>query len=255
MAITDPTKLVIAVPENRIDQIIDIKEGSFSVGAGSTDAFNEVTPATAEDTASTWQGALFLFKGIWSHDGGASWHEFNNSVILGDYANGLRTLTVNCELGGTGGIDSNGGGAYFVDASNYGSSGYTILYKILFLARPDQQNIPTNKLIQALRYSSKYRYMKIFLDSSFNAPTSGATPIAHNLGYVPNVSAWGLYSINSANGGGYNFLPMGGGDHGGGFGADQSNTIDTSNITFRVINPAPTFYDFVRIYYRVYLDA
>lgn len=242
----------MSIPAFNIDQIIDIKTGFFGVGAGITDGFGNVSSTNGFDERPSWQGALYLFKGIWSHDGGASWREFGNSVVLGTAANDVRTLNVDANMSSTNGIDAGGNGIFDVVATNTGASGYVILYKMLFMARPDQGNIPITPLIKALRYSSKLRYMKILLDDVFTAPLAGTTPIAHNLGYLPNVSAWTLVNFDPAFPNEWQLGSTGGGSTGGGFSADNSNNIDTMGLTFRVKSTATVTR---KVYYRVYTDA
>lgn len=183
MAVTHPENLAFAVPEYKMDQIVDIIEGSFAIGAGVTDGFGFVTAAEASDVKAQLANDFFYIKGLWSHNGGASWQELGMDIILGDSANGLRTLTVDANSVNTTGLN--------VFATNSGASGYTITYKVILMARQDQGSIGVTELNQPLRYNSKFKYMKIIQEGVVALPTgSSDTQIPHNLGRIPNILAW-----------------------------------------------------------------
>lgn len=153
MAVTNPQDLVWAIPNNKIDQIVDIVTGSFTVAAGVTDGFGFVTPSTATDSKALQAGATLLLKGIWSYDNEVSWQEMGNSIPLGVSSNGLRVLTVDTNASTLSGLDQN---SYaYINASNEGTSAYTINYQVLAMTRYDQPALTTKPLIQPLRYSSE----------------------------------------------------------------------------------------------------
>lgn len=239
MAIVHPEKLVYSVPQNRMDQVVDIINGSISVGAGVTDGFGFVTATTAQHLEDSHDGAIYLMKGLWSADGGASWQKIGQFIDVGDSAGGRRTLQLDVSMFSE---DLNGpGGQLEIDATNEGASGYTILYKVLLMARPDQGNkVTTKALVQPLRYSSKQRYMKIAFDDVVTLPTSGSTIIPHNLGYVPDVSAWMFIKDNSDP------------NPNNGFIFPASVTLDSANIASAAHSNAGNL---LKLYYRIYLRA
>jgi hypothetical protein len=195
MAITHPENLVFAIPDSKIDQIVDIITGSLSVGAGVDNGFGFITAATTDVEHIAHEGKAYLYKGVWSFDNGATWQDLGNSVIVGSASgSGLRTLTLGAGFGTDHGLDSLA--SLDVGASNEGTIGYTILYKILCLARPDQGSVTGKALIQPLRYSSANKYMKIHKEGLITLPTSGTTSITHDLGYIPNFNAWALITFD-----------------------------------------------------------
>jgi hypothetical protein len=188
MSIINPSKVVMTAPEYQLDQIVDLIQGSVNVGAASTDAFNIVTNATVDSLKPTLGGKIYFPKGVWSADGGASWNEFGNAIPLaGVNANGTRQLTVGVtcynQTAAPGGIDATTDAVMDVNVSNGGTVGYTILYKILCLVRPDQAKIPTpNQLPPALNYSNKINYTKVYKDFIQDLPLAGSTVFNHALG-------------------------------------------------------------------------
>jgi hypothetical protein len=241
MPIKNPAVIEAAVPQNQMDQIVDIITGSFSVGAGVTDAFGFVTDTQASDQKDLFMNDLFLFKGLWSCDGGATWQEMGNTLVLGNQSGGLRELNVDCDISRDNLLSPNSTQIY-ITADNSGSSGFTIQYKILLMARYDQDHVPSRPLLQKLRYSSKNNYMKILADSSADLNTGGQTVIPHNLGYIPNINVWFMtHFLDSTD----DFLQM---DHG-----NHKVFVDTVNL-YLPARPSASFYASQKAYYRIYLD-
>jgi len=240
MTVTQPSKINMAVPQYRIDQIIGIHTGSFAIAAPTAIS----TPKTASDTFLTGFNDTCLIQGIFSVDGGVSWNDF------GSYKPNLSTpaqpvlQTVTCQgwVTPTGTFE-----AYaqnFYDNVHSTGTAYTVSYKVVFLAKDDQGAITPIPTAELLNYVSSYNFQKIFLSGRF---TNAGTPIviAHNLGYVPKVRAWGTSTSVTP-------YPTGSMLSYDWFGGSNFNIeVDTNNVTFDSI----TGYGTVNIDYRIYLDS
>lgn len=175
----------MAVPAYKVDQIIGIKTGSFSIAAatlGSQEKF-------ATDTFNTGFGDSCFFQGIFSTDSGASWNDFGvyrpNLSTPGQPV--LQTTTCYGIVSPTGIFTA--AGVNWWDIVHASSSVYTIQYKVAFIAKDNQLPFSPIKTNEMLYYSSKYNFQKVFLNDSF-ASTIGNTSITHGLGYVPKVRAF-----------------------------------------------------------------
>lgn len=242
MSIIDPAKVIMSAPQYQLDQIVGIVEGTINVGAGSTDAFGTVTNATASDIKPTPDAKMYFYKGVWSYDNGASWQELGNSIPLGGSANGPRTLTVSASIynnSPVATIDDVGDAVVEVDVQNGGTAGFTILYRVLMIVRPDQKFSTPNQLPAVLNYSSRHNYMKIYKDFIKVAPAAGNTVFNHALGYVPNVNCWLVLEQIPSDGT---------------FGIFTGNlTIDSANVTSK--SPHTSAGNKWTIYARTYLDG
>lgn len=236
MSVQHPDVVTFAVPENRMDQIVDIVTGSFSVGAATDDGFGGITPLNVSDSPKPVLADDFFYtRGLWSIDGGSSWQEMGTAIPAGTAAiSGFLTLSVstNCYQG-----------QLVVSASNQGLSSHTVQYKVLVMARFDQEYIGKKALVRPLRYSSKEKYMKVFKEGKVALPTSGTTTIAHNLGYVPNVMAWILFDETPAGFPNEKFL----------FESGSTVSVDNHNIYIAQNSFAGVADE--TAYYRIYLDA
>lgn len=187
MSITDRTAINMAVPAYKVDQIIGIKTGSFSIVAATVGSQEKFASAAFD----TGFGDSCFFQGVFSTDSGASWNDF------GVYRPNLTTpgqpvlQTVTCY-----GIVSPAGvftaaGVNWWDNVHATSSVYTIQYKVAFLAKETQGFITPIPTSESLYYSSEFNYQKYLLSLASSFPsTTGSTPITHNLGYVPKVRAF-----------------------------------------------------------------
>lgn len=188
--ITQPKNVYMSVPAYKVDQIIGVKTGSFSVAAATAVSNFK----TATDTFDTGFGDSCFFQGIFSTDGGLSWNDF------GVYRPNLTTpaqpvfQTVSC----FGYVTSTGVftavGINWWDLVHATSSAYTIQYKVAFIAKDTQGAITPIKTNETFYYSSKYNYQKIFTNGSF-ANSGANTVVAHNLGYIPKIRVF----INNTN--------------------------------------------------------
>lgn len=239
MSVRDSSKLVMAVPENSMDQIVDVLQGSFGAAAAT------VSGGSVFDTFSSFDHGItvpdtFLFQGLWSIDGGATWQEIGNTVPLGANANGLETLNVS----GSSILDVANNTQFFsLGANNGHPAAYTVQYKIFLMARSDQDHVPNKPLIKPLRYSSKNKYMKVAVDSSINLSTGGPTTILHNLGYLPNFDVWVRSHFQSSPDDFYRL--------------DQGSPkclITDSSIQLPARSSSSTLLE-AKAYYRIYLDA
>jgi|SRR5882757_594111 len=240
MSVTDATKINMAIPGYKIDQIIGIHSGSFLIAAPTFLS----SPTTATDNFTTGFNDTCLFQGIFSVDGGTSWNDF------GSYKPNLSTpaqpvlQTVTCQGWVTPAGVFQAYAQNFYDNVHATGTAYTVDYKVAFLAKDDQNAItpiPTNEI---LNYLSSFNYQKIFASDTF-ANGGSPTVVAHNLGYVPKVRAWGTSTLGSPFISGsmlsYDW-----------FGGSNFNVkIDTTNVTFDAI----TGYGTVNIDYRIYLDS
>ncbi len=241
MSIIAPTKINMAVPEYNADQIIGIHTGSFVVAAPTF-----LADTTASDPFVTGFGDTCLFQGIFSVDGGVSWNDF------GSYKPNLSTpaqpvlQTVTCKGWVTPTGTFTAYASNFYDFVHSVGTAYTIDYKVAFLAKDTQGAItplPTNEI---LHYSSSFNYQKIYLSSSFANNIAMPTPIAHNLGYIPKVRAWGTSTLGGAP------FPTGSMLSYDWFGGSNFNiAVNTSDAVFDAI----TGYGTVNIFYRIYLDS
>lgn len=239
MPLDNPDVIQMAVPEYRMDQIIAIVTGSFSVGAGVDDGFGNITVTSATDDKPVPSADFYHIKGIWSSDGGTSWQEFGNSVIYGSHANGLKTLDVSTDSTLLAGVASLG-----IIADNSDTGGHSIIYKALLLARADQDDVPVGSLVQLLRYSSQNNYMKIHSEGVVDLDPTNPVVVAHSLGYVPNVNVWYKQTFTSVGDPADGTIDM--------FQGDADVVVDATTITFGNKGFAGLLE--YKAYYRVYLD-
>lgn len=250
MPIKDPTAINLAVPLNRVDQIIGIHSGAFTVNAPSAiDGF-----LTASDSFVTGFGDSCNFQGIFSVDGGASWNDF------GVYRPNLSTpgapvfQTVTCR----GYITSLG--LFVASAINWydnvhaTSSSYTVNYKVAFLAKDTQgilTPIPTN---EKLYWHSKYNFQKVSTSGSF-ANSGSNTAIAHGLGYVPKVRAFFVTTNDTTGAEGIVTVPAGSLMTLDWFlSIFTSVYVDSSNLTFTPIQDSVPSTVPGTVNWRIYLD-
>lgn len=243
MAVKDPTKIQVVVPSNGMDQIVDIVTGTFTAAPATGSGFAGTYASTnTVDEHNAIADDFFYTAGIWSMDGGATWNQIGASVIVGnDSVVGQLTLSIG--VSSTGSLDADPG-KIVVNANNEGFSPQTIQYKVLVMARFDQSTkIPTKKLNQVLRYSTKNSYMKIAIENKTGVlPASGVTTIPHNLGYVPNFMAWILSDDSPSGNTDYGMFPAG-----------DRVSADTQNL-YCDYNSFAGFANYT-LYYRIYLNA
>lgn len=232
MAVRNPSALQVSMPGYRMDQIVDIVEGDFTVGPGVDDGFGNITATTVSTQFDQLSGKKYYLRGLWSYDFGVSWQELNMAVVVGTAANGLRTISVNAT--------SSESTKLTVYGFNSGNVAYAIRFKILLMARADQEEIGSTALNQDLRYNTNNNYMKIFKEGSVQLPTAGNTTIDHNLNKIPSVMAW--LKVDEAGGDSYFTVAPSGGVY-----ATTTQLV----TTLKSFAGSDTY----TLYYRIYIDG
>lgn len=241
MTVTNPADILMAVPDYRIDNIVGITSGSFSISAPTV----SVQTTNASQSFTTGFSDTCLFQGIFSVDSGASWNDFGVYIPNLTTAGQPVLQTVTCQGWVTAGGTFTAYGTNWWDLVHSNGTAYTIQYKVAFFARDDQgpiTPIPTNEII---KYSSGYNFQKIFTNGSF-ANTSGTTTITHNLGYVPNVRAW--FTSNNSSPFPSNSLLS----YDWAFAVGSTAIITSTTVTFPGISG---IYGTGNTMYRIYLDS
>ncbi len=160
------------------DQIIGSLTGSFPIAAGS--------PSTnAFVVLDTGFGDTCLTMGFYSLDGGTTWIPINHS-----YLNGTDPVTGQLSL--TTFVDSATDGLISISATNTTKSAYTIQYKVLLLAKPNQGRITPLPVGEksAYQFTGNNNYMKVFKQDVITLAPSTSVTITHGLGYIPNFILW-----------------------------------------------------------------
>lgn len=176
MPVRDPSAVIMAVPDNNMDQIVGVATGSLSATASGTGV--DVVSST---TLSSGLGVGLFSLGLWSVDGGTTWYNFGAALYNGNNATtGRLRLTV--------GVGVDPSGVITVTATNSTTTTYSVDVKIALIAKPGEPPFtpitPTN---QALTYRSKNNYMKIAVQDSQTGQSPATKTISHNLNYIPNV--------------------------------------------------------------------
>lgn len=185
--ITHPENVYMSVPAYKVDQIIGVKTGSFTIAAATAVSIQKF----ASDPFDTGFGDSCFFQGVFSTDGGASWNDFGvyRPNLTTPAQPVLQTVTCYGIMGPTGIFTASA--TNWWDLVHASSSAYTIQYKVAFIAKDTQGAITPLATNETTYYSSKYNYQKYLpsLGSSFPS-TTGSTTITHNLNYVPKVRAF-----------------------------------------------------------------
>lgn len=201
------------------------------------------TDATSNSgiTRDTQLGNETLPVGIYSLDGGGTWHDMADYNLPGGItiapANEANIYTYHTDFYGV-----------EFDISGSPSPG-TVLVKFALLAISDQTYLEDGMYFEDdTLYLSDLSYMKIGVDSQFTRSASApeVRTISHNLGYVPMVNAWikdGRYSTDSIC-----RLPCLFDSSSGGYGV----RMDESNIYISTPTYIPT--KDITVYVRIYLE-
>lgn len=250
MSVTQPTKINMAVPNYKIDQIIGIKTGSFNIGVPVAGP-----PVITAGTAfTTGFGDNCFLQGIFSTDGGLSWNDFG--TYRPDLTTAFPTLqTVTCY----GYVSASGvfqpTGVNWYDTNHAIGRAYTIQYKVFFIAKDTQGAITPIGTSEILYYTSAFNYQKIYLSNNYSS-TTGTSVIAHNLGYVPKVRTFFSPTSTQNNADGVS-IPAGAMvtlDH---YQYATNVQPDTANLTITDVSTSVTPRTTIngQVYYRIYLDS
>jgi hypothetical protein len=248
----------IANPQNlfftsqlQIDKIIMVKSGSFGVPAP-TGGLGDLT---REATASFDTGIndYTFFLGIFSLDGGATWNDFNATVV--EFYAG-NPIFQTCDVHG-----ESYSGRFTIRALNWYNfnsgtgTARTVMWKVAIIAKGDQGNVEGAKSNDILQFSSAYNYQKIFMDDvrtlTLASNERKSTTINHGLGKVPNMRGFIQDPTLVAP---LNVALL---DTGNTSSLDSYSNIamDANNITWTVSNENNPSGKTVTLYTRIYVDA
>lgn len=237
------------ISDIQIDKILKVASGTFNVAAP-TGGLGSIT-VDGFATFDTGINDTTFFYGVFSLDGGATWNDFNSSVVE---ITGGNPVFQTCDVWG-----ESRAGTFYVWARNWynfvNSTGTarTVMYKVALVAKRDQAVVPTASTDEKLQFITDYNYPKIAVDDvqtmSLATNERKAFVIPHNLGYVPKVLGFATFLNGTQDNYLYDFGHMFSGD------AYSAMLIDTSNFTYIISNennPNPASY---RVHTRIYYDA
>lgn len=172
------------------DKIIKVMSGSVAVPSVSG-----VPVVVNLDTALPFT----YFKGRYSVDGGATWADFFSFKV--DPVDVINSLQDRLDVLGyfITNPPTEPAGTFQILISNFNSSSYTLLYEVMFIAKPGLGVIDTEPTDYGSAYQSGFNYPKIAFDYSVPITIPGgvrqSTTFNHNLGRIPFI----LPFINSGN--------------------------------------------------------
>jgi len=244
--ITNPSAIYMAVPQYPVDNIIGITTGSFNIAAPTF-----IAPTTATDTFDTGFGDTCLFQGIFSVDNGASQNDFGVNVPNLSTPGMPVLQTVTCYGGVLNGVFTAYGLNFYDNVHSVGTA-YTILYKVVFFAKSDQNALTTIPNNQVLNYSSEFNYQKVYLQDSF-ANVGMTTSVAISLGYIPKVREWITVTNNTSAASGFLTIPAGTLVTPDWFFGNPYITVSTTSVNFISVDNGSTVA--ATVTYRIYLDS
>jgi hypothetical protein len=210
--IKDYSKVALAIPQLAIDKILFARQMPITFSAGGSQSFGYFTDIPAGDG--------FAF-GSYSLDNGANWTDF------GEFAFSSK-FTIRPSVTGSLLYNRTNGVVLFSFSGLPGA--ITILVQVVVVV-PSAVAIALNQPIDTsgkIAYRSGGSFQKLFLEFGFQQPggnTGMTVPVAHNLGYVPQVR---VFSDE-----GTNFIRY-------------TNTVgtevikvDENNLTFKLANWTP----------------
>lgn len=169
----------------QIDKVLRVEEGSFNVAAP-TGGLGDITRDGSEAFSTGIDDTTF-FYGIYSIDGGATWNDFNSTVVV---ISGGFPVFQTCDVWG-----ESTNGTFTVRARNWYNfvsgtgTARTVLWKVAIIAKRDQALVPKGNTNEVLQFTSKYNYQKIAVDDIVtHTLVSGARntyTVDHSLGYIP----------------------------------------------------------------------
>jgi len=238
--------------DDPIDNIIGTYDGTFSVNAATGSPNPDITTVNIK----TGITSTCFFQGIFSIDGGNTWQDFNANLSTTRGGNiVVQTVTVVGESVADGSISISCLNYY--DYTNSVGTAYTVLWKLVLFARPNQPALDLQPVGADLSFNTDLNYQKIASDTyqTLSAPGPGITSVAtfpHNLGYKPkfrifldqstdtlNLNSNNLYDIQTMSAGVIMYYAK----------------VDTENVYVYAYNGySPTTYT-ARIYARIYYDS
>jgi len=250
MAITNPAALSLAIPSNKIDQIIGIFPGTLSIPAPTA----AQSVVYAEISQPTGFLDTCLTQCVYSIDNGATWNDGDMTIpTISSFNPVFQTVDV------TSFSDSNTVGImaanWYNNIANTGTA-WTILYKIYCIAKSNQGFITPVNTTYKLNYTSSSNFLKIDKDNrtSMTLPVGTTTySVPHTPGYIPNARGYIEYASGR-------IIPVSPHQYPGtGFGANNNSvttkvTIDTSNVNYIMANSLASA-QAVYLHSRTYLDA
>lgn len=178
MSIIDNVQDVVFSSKFSIDKILGTYSGTFS--ALPPGAF----PVRSTDVIHTNIPESTFFQGIYSVDSGATWKDFNifhyvsNSVELQVFGrSNAGTLTITAH-----------------NSSFSSPTTFTVMYKVLLIAKPDQGDITPQPIGADIIFDSRLNYQKILVDQkrpiSISNNTTWTENFGHGLNYVPSIRSF-----------------------------------------------------------------
>jgi len=156
-----------------IDKIIATYTGSFTATISPRNVIHPI-PTNINDTT--------YFQGIFSIDNGTTWNDFGTTEpiqVFGMSQSGVFNVISRNKL--------------------FGGSQYTVLYKVVLIAKPTQGIIPIQDIGTNTYFNSNLNYQKILSDTTqnFSVSSGGSTILTfdHDLGYVPKIRPF-VYTSN-----------------------------------------------------------
>lgn len=187
----DYSKLLF-LSNSQIDKVLRVETGSFFVPAP-TGGLGDIT-RDASATFNTDINDHTFFYGLFSLDGGATWNEFNSSVV--EFASGFPVFQT-CDVWG-----ESRPGTFTIMARNWynfvssSSTARTVLWKVAIIAQGNQGLAPKGNSAEILQFTSSYNYKKIAVDAITPVTLSSLQRttfvVSHLLGYVPKIRLWAL---------------------------------------------------------------
>lgn len=243
----------MAVPQYKVDQILAVYSGSFTVPAPGLFA------GYAEQTFMTGFGDTCLTRCLYTVDGGAK-NDDNFPSPIGSDRFAVQATSFS---------KSNTVGVKAFNRDYTGGASHVISYEIYCYAKSNQGEIEPGTVSQTLAYASKYNYEKIVIDriADLTVTTGSAlsTVVVHNLGYIPDtktsieyISGTGaaisedtgsIYPIgllpNTENSTGVTI------EHNG---VKCSVAINETDITYKLLGTTTSMVYTVKLHYRIYAD-
>lgn len=156
---------------------------------GSYDSFLVSSNSTPNSTVTTTSVHVTnipettFVVGIFSVDGGTTWQGMEAEV---DHSDNQGAITVYAQSkSGSVEIVASNSRSFSAPA---GAFVFTVLYKVMLLAKPDTGNVTPQPIGSNVYFDSRKNYQKIAVDTYVTiSGTNVSTSFSHNLGYIPRV--------------------------------------------------------------------
>ena len=248
MSVTDSDALNMAVPQYPIDNIIAIFSGQFGVDAPTAVS----SPKYAGEFNDTGFNDTCLTQCVFSTDDITYIDQDMQIPELGGAFPVFQTVNATAiSRPNQAGVIAN---SWYDFVAGSGSA-QTVYYKVLCIAKADQQFITPLPTDEILQYNSAQNYQKIFRQDSVAFSLGiGATDslvVVHNLHYIPNVRAWLHYTVADE------IVPASTQQYidGAAYHNPVATTVQISDtaVTFDLVNAAGAIG--FNLIYRIYLDS